>query len=152
MYLSKPIRKQDVSALLGRLQLMVSGRQASIGGAVHRAPVVTIDQVALNELAEAVSPEQMAASVKAFVRDLTETAGKMKTQMQAGDASGMKRSAHRMKGLFAQFGAREQADLAAKIEAGEFGETNAAAAQLLDCVPAAIEAVQQAARTAGFTL
>ncbi len=152
MYLSKPIRKQDVSAVLGRLQLMDSGRQASIGGAVHRAPVVTIDPVALNELAEAVSSEQMAAAVKAFVRDLTETAGKMKTQMQAGDASGMRRSAHRMIGLFAQFGAREQADLAAKIEAGEFGETNAAAAQLLDCVPAAIEAVQQAARTAGFTL
>ena len=142
------IALRHMARLRDRLQSMLPGQQPRIGDPVDCESPVTVDEVHLTEMAEDLGPENMAASVRAFARDLDETAGRMKAQMRDGDASGLRRSAHRMKGLFAQFGARELAQLAAKIEASESGEINGATAQLLDYVPAAIEAVQQATRKA----
>lgn len=142
------IALRHMARLRDRLQSMLPGQQPRIGDPVDCELPVTVDEVHLTEMAEALGPENMAALVRAFARDLNETASRMKAQMRVGDASGLGRSAHRMKGLFAQFGARELAHLAAKIEASESGEINGAAAQLLDYVPAAIDAVQQATRTA----
>ncbi len=139
---------RHMARLRDRLQSMLPGQQPRIGDPVDCELPVKVDEVYLTEMADTLGPEGMAASVRAFARDLNETAGRMKAQMRAGDASGLGRSAHRMKGLFAQFGARELAHLAAKIEVSESGEINGAAAQLLDYVPAAIAAVQQATRTA----
>lgn len=120
--------------------------QAVNGGAAPAGPVVKIDQVEFMEMAAALGPEGMHASVKAFVRDLNETAGRMKLQVMAGDGPAVRRLAHRMKGLLAQFGATELARVAERLEAGEPEATAGDAAQLLDCVPAAVEAVQRAAR------
>jgi HPt (histidine-containing phosphotransfer) domain-containing protein len=129
------------------LKSMLPGQQPRIGDPVDCELPVTIDEVFLAEMGEALGPRDMAATVRAFASDLNETAGKMKTQLRAGDASSVRRSAHRMKGLFSQFGANELAHLAAKLEAHEDEEMGATAARLLDCVPAVIEAVQKATRT-----
>jgi HPt (histidine-containing phosphotransfer) domain-containing protein len=133
------------------LKSMLPGQQPRIGDPVDCELPVTIDEVFLADMAEDLGQQDMVATVKAFARDLNETAGKMRTQLRAGDSSGVRRSAHRMKGLFSQFGASEQARLAAKLEAHEAEEMGATAARLLDCVPAIIAAVQRATRTAKDT-
>lgn len=139
---------RHMARLRDRLQSMLPGQPPRIGEPVDCELPVSVDEVHLKELAEALGPENMAASVRAFARDLNVTADKMRTQLAAGEASGVRHSAHRMKGLLSQFGANELAHLAANIEASESGEISGAAAQLLVYVPAAIEAVQQATRTA----
>lgn len=137
---------RNMARLRERLQSMLPGQQPRIGDPVDSELSVTVDEVHMTEMAEDLGPENLAASVSAFALDLNETADRMKAQMSVGDTSGLRRSAHRMKGSFAQFGVRELTQLAAKIEASESGEMNGAAAQLLDYVPAAIEAVQKATR------
>lgn len=131
-----------------RLQSMLPGQQSRIGAPVDCELPVTIDEVHLKELAEAVGREGIAASVRAFARDLNVTADKMRTQLAAGDASGVRQSAHRMKGLLSQFGASELAQLAAKLEATAADDMCAASARLLNCVPMVIKAVQWATRPA----
>jgi HPt (histidine-containing phosphotransfer) domain-containing protein len=140
---------RHMARLRERLQSMLPGQQPRIGDPVDCERPVTVDEVHMTEMAEDLGPENLAALVGAFALDLNETADRMKAQMSGGDASGVRRAAHRMKGLFAQFGVRDLAQLAAKVEASESGEMNGDAAQLLDYVPAAIEAVQQASRKAG---
>jgi HPt (histidine-containing phosphotransfer) domain-containing protein len=145
------IALRHMARLRDRLQSMLPGQQPRIGDPVDCELPVTIDEVFLAEMAEDLGPQDMAATVRAFARDLNETADKMRAQLRAGEASGVRRSAHRMKGLFSQFGASEPAHLAAKLEAHEADEMGATAARLLDCVPAIIEAVQRATRTAKVT-
>lgn len=139
---------RNMARLRERLQSMLPGQQPRIGDPVDGELSVTVDEVHMTEMAKDLGPENLAALVSAFALDLNETADRMKAQMSVGDTSGLRRSAHRMKGSFAQFGVRELTQLAAKIEASESGEMNGAAAQLLDYVPAAIEAVQKATRKA----
>ena len=142
---------RKMAKLRDRLKSMLPGQQPRIGDPVDCELPVTIDEVFLAEMAEALGPQDMDVTVRAFAHDLNVTAGKMRTQLRAGDSSGVRRSAHRMKGLFSQFGAIEQAHLAAKLEAHEDEEMDATAARLLDCVPAIIEAVQKATRTTKAT-
>jgi len=145
------IALRHVARLRDRLQSMLPGQQPRTGDLVDCELPVTVDEVFLTEMAGALGPQDMAATVRAFARDLSETADKMRAQLRAGEASGVRRSAHRMKGLFSQFGASESAHLAAKLEAHEADEMGATAARLLDCVPAVIQAVQRATRTAKVT-
>ena len=143
MCIPKPIQERSLCSALDRLQSIISERR-SIGYAFDCLPAVNVDEVKLKEMGEALGADGTTAAVKAFIRDLNETASKLKIQMNAGDSVGVARLAHRMKGLFAQFGAIEPARLAAEIEAGKSGKTGEAVAQLLDYVPLAIEAVQRA--------
>jgi len=145
------IALRHMARLRDRLQSMLPGQQPRIGDPVDCELPVTIDEVFLAEMAAALSPQDMAATVRTFARDLNETAVKMRTQLRAGEASGVRGSAHRMKGLLLQFGASEPAHLAAKLEAHEADEMGATAARLLDCVPAVIEAVQRVTRTEKVT-
>ena len=145
MQISKPIQKRTLRSALDRLQSIISERRSS-GYAFDGLPVVTVDEDKLKEMAEALGSDGIAAAVKAFICDLNETASKLKVQMNAGDSLGVERSAHRMKGLFAQFGAIEPAQLAAEIEAVKSSEREGAVAQLLDYVPLAIEVVQRVVR------
>jgi len=145
------IALRHMARLRDRLQSMLPGQQPRTGDLADCELPVTIDEVFLTEMAEILGPQDMAATVRAFARDLSETAGKMRAQLREGDASGVRRSAHRMKGLLSQFGASESAHLAAKLEAHEADEMGANAARLLDCVPAVIQAVQKATRTAKVT-
>ena len=133
-----------MARLRDRLQSMLLGQQPRIGDPVDCELPVKVDEVYLTEMAETLGPEDMAASVRAFARDLNVTADKMRTQLAAGDASGVRQSSHRMKGLLSQFGARELAQLAAKLEANDAYDMGAASARLLNCVPMVIKAVQRA--------
>lgn len=145
------IALRHMARLRDRLQSMLPGQPPRIGEPVDCELPVSVDEVHLTELAEALGPENMAASVRAFARDLNVTADKMRTQLAAGEASGVRHSAHRMKGLLSQFGASELAQLAAKLEANGSDEMRAASTRLLDCVPMAIKAVQRATRTGKVT-
>ncbi len=133
-----------MASLRDWLKSMLPGRQSGAGKPVECELMVTIDEAYLKEMGESLGPKNMAASVHAFAQDLNETAGTMRTQLAAGDASGAKRSAHRMKGLFAQFGASEAANLAAELEAHAADGMDASAARLLDHVLPVIKAVQRA--------
>ena len=136
-----------MAGLRDQLQSMLPGQQSRAGEPADGGLIVTIDAAYLKELAESLGPQNMAAAVRAFAHDLQETAGTMRTQLDAGDASGASLSAHRMMGLFAQFGASEAANLAAALEAHAADGMAASAARLLDHVPAIIRAVQEATST-----
>lgn len=142
---------RHMAKLRDRLQSMLPGQPPRIGDPVDYELPVTVDEIYLTELAEALGPENMAASVRAFARDLNETADIMRTHLAAGDASGVRRSAHRMKGLLMQFGVSELAQLAAKLEANESDEMRDASTRFCDCVPMVIKAVQRATRTGNVT-
>lgn len=145
MFIAKPIQKRTLSTALDRLQSIILERR-SAGYAFDCLPEVTVDEVKLKEMAEDLGSDGMAAAVKAFAQDLNETASKLKTQINEGDSLEVARLAHRMKGLFAQFGAIEPTQLAAELETGKSGERDRATAQLLDYVPVAIEAVKRTLR------
>jgi HPt (histidine-containing phosphotransfer) domain-containing protein len=138
---------KGIAGLRDQLQSMLSGQQSRTGDLADQDTIVTIDEAYLKELAESLGQENMAAAIRAFARDLQETAGTMKTQLGAGDAAGVSLSAHRMKGLFAQFGASDAAKLASELEEHAPDGMGVSAARLLDHVPAVIRAVQKATST-----
>ena len=131
-----------------RLQSILPERNPQVDSPVDCQRMMTVDAAYLKEMAESLGTENMAAAIDAFALDVNETANRMRTQLTAGDASGARRSAHRMKGLFAQFGASDAAHLAAKLEKHEAIEMDPTTAKFLDHVPEVISAVQRATRTA----
>ncbi len=149
MHLAKPIRKADVGLVLAQMQQADTGQQPQAQGAgpVPARPTVTVDVTELKELFDALGPQGLVAAVNAFVQDINDTAAKLRTQAQAGDAIAVRRLAHRMKGLFSQFGAVGPARQAAQLEVDPSDDIGGAAARLLELVPVSIEEVQLASRS-----
>lgn len=94
-----------LARLRDRLKSMLPGSKSRLGDPVDCKLMLSIDEVYLEQMAESLGRENMSAAVDAFARDLNETAGTMRTQLGAGDASGAKRSAQRLKGLFVRWSA-----------------------------------------------
>jgi hypothetical protein len=94
-----------LARLRHRLKSMPPGSKLHLGAPVDCKLMLSIDEVYLKQMAESLGRENMSAAMDAFARDLNESAGTVRAQLGAGDASGAKRSAQRLKGLFALWSA-----------------------------------------------
>jgi len=77
-----------MARLGGRLESMLPGSKSRLGDPVDCKLMLSIDEVYLKQMAESLGRENMSAAVDAFARDLNKTAGTMRMQLGAGDASG----------------------------------------------------------------
>jgi HPt (histidine-containing phosphotransfer) domain-containing protein len=88
--------------------------------------------------------DQIGGAIDAFGRDVDAASAQLQAAHALGDAHAIRRHAHRLKGLFAQFGAREAAGFASAVESDESDAVCRSAAALLELAPGAVAAVRAA--------
>ncbi len=110
-HLPKPIRRADVARALEALHLDAPPGRAQ----APSAPVVDDN---LAELIDLFGEDGLAEALGVFVSDANATLDGLRLAHQAGDTDRTRRLAHKLKGLFAQFGATDAARSAAAVEDG----------------------------------
>jgi signal transduction histidine kinase/HPt (histidine-containing phosphotransfer) domain-containing protein/FixJ family two-component response regulator len=166
-YLSKPVKAEHIEQLLadpalnlpdrradseatGVAGTLVSGAAATAkenhlrNGATNAMRDVTIDLPALNELAEALGPDGFLAAVNHFERDANSTLERLAELSAANDRAGLRKAAHRLKGLFLQFGAPSAARVAAEAESAADEMLDGSIRALIDISSSAITRVTDA--------
>jgi|GEM_PF-2451130 HPt (histidine-containing phosphotransfer) domain-containing protein len=83
------------------------------------ADLAVIDDVAITEIKNALPPEMMDELCATFCRDCDQALGEFDGAVLAHDMLLIRKIAHRLKGIFAQFGAQQAAAYAARIAEGE---------------------------------
>ena len=106
--LAKPIRPLELAAVIERM----SGRTMPVLPAVEE----DMDRVALEELRQSVGEEAFARLLLRFRQDADESLGELEAAAQACDPARLRKAAHRLAGLFGQFGATGAAEDAAAVE------------------------------------
>lgn len=128
-YLRKPIRLSELAAMIDRI---VVAREAAPG----------IDGEALAELRSAVGAETFEALRVRFVADAGEALREVAAAGQAGDAPKVRSGAHRLSGLFSQFGAPGAAGTARAVEQASGIDIADLVARLLAVGAATVDAVR----------
>lgn len=106
--LAKPIRPLELAAALERM----TARTMPVVPAVEE----DIDRVALEELRHSVGEEAFARLLMRCRQDADETMRELDAAAQARDPARLRKAAHRLAGLFGQFGASRAADDATAVE------------------------------------
>lgn len=106
--LSIPIRARELAAVIERMPV----RTMPAGPAVEEE----IDRGALEELRLSVGDEAFARLLKRFRQDVEESLGELEAATQAHEPVRLRKAAHRLVGLFGQFGAAHAAEAAAAVE------------------------------------
>jgi CheY-like chemotaxis protein len=134
-YLRKPIRIGDLAALLERL-----GAADAFGAASpsHGA----VDAQALAELRESVGGDAFVRLLERFYQDAGEALAEIDAATEAADFSRARQAAHRVNGLFHQFGAIDAAEAAASVELAGDGEIAARIDDLRSHGRAALDAIR----------
>jgi PAS domain S-box-containing protein len=121
-YLCKPIRFEDVVRLLDEIRES-QGRQALADAA--------IDREMLAELCELMTPEGLSLALQQFEQDADTALARLQGAAEAAEEQHVPRLAHRLKGLFAQFGAHGMADDLSTLERLPEGERCTQALELV---------------------
>ncbi len=106
--LAKPMRPLELAAVIER----TTGRTMPVMPAVEEE----MDRVALEELRQSVGEEAFARLLVRFRQDADESLGEVEAAAQACDPARQRKAAHRLAGLFGQFGASRAAEAAAAVE------------------------------------
>lgn len=106
-YLCKPVRFEDVVSLLDG---MLSAHQ------LHAPAEPAIDREMLMELLELMTPDGFSQALLQFDQDADAALVRLQVVAEAAQEEQIPRLAHRLKGLFAQFGALETADAMSSLE------------------------------------
>ena len=106
--IAKPIRPLELAAVVERM----TARTKIAVPAMDK----DIDRVALEELRQSVGEEAFARLLMRFRQDADESLREMDAAAQAHDPSRLRKAAHRLAGLFGQFGASRAAEAAAAVE------------------------------------
>jgi len=138
-YLCKPIRFEDIQQVLQQLPIP----RAPIAA---QAPVPLVDSAMLAQLCEDLSPDGFAIAMHQFDQDTISTLQHIRAAARTGQEDEVRRAAHRLKGLFGQFGAAAMAQEFGRIELLPTGERSAAASDAGPAANAALDAVQKAAQ------
>ncbi len=142
-YLSKPIRLPALAAVLARVMPPERTAPEPAAAPASRPPAApAIDAAALEELREAVGPESFKRLVGHFLRDAQESLAEVETARAAGDVTRVRKAAHRLTGLFSQFGAAGAAEATAAIELAIDGEVDGRATALAPLGQAVLEALR----------
>jgi len=168
-YLSKPVKTEHIEQVLADPALNLPNQQADTSASAAatapehepaaptaEAPLrngaktamreVTIDQPALTELAEALGSDGFLAAVNHFERDANSTLERLAELSAANDRAGLRKAAHRLKGLFLQFGAPSAARVAAEAESSADEILDGSIRSLVDIAESAITRVIGASR------
>ena len=106
--LAKPIRPHELAAVIER----VTARTMPVMPPVEE----DVDRVALEELRQSVGVEAFERLLMRFRQDADESLDELDAAAQARDPARLRRAAHRLAGLFGQFGAMRAAEAAAAVE------------------------------------
>ncbi|WP_439610844.1 ATP-binding protein [Reyranella sp.] len=106
--LAKPIRPHELAAVIER----VTARTMPVMPPVEE----DVDRVALEELRQSVGVEAFERLLMRFRQDAEESLDELDSAAQARDPARLRRAAHRLAGLFGQFGAMRAAEAAAAVE------------------------------------
>ncbi len=168
-YLSKPVKTEHIEQVLADPVLNLPSQRADTSASAAatapehepaaptaEAPLrngaktamreVTIDQPALTELAEALGSDGFLAAVNHFERDANSTLERLAELSAANDRAGLRKAAHRLKGLFLQFGAPSAARVAAEAESSADEILDGSIRSLVDIAESAITRVIGASR------
>ena len=168
-YLSKPVKTEHIEQVLADPVLNLPSQRADTSASAAatapehepaaptaEAPLrngaktamreVTIDQPALTELAEALGSDGFLAAVNHFERDANSTLERLPELSAANDRAGLRKAAHRLKGLFLQFGAPSAARVAAEAESSADEILDGSIRSLVDIAESAITRVIGASR------
>ena len=115
-HLAKPIRLPALAAVLARIA------PAEPEPTEPAPAVATIDAAALAKLRDAVGPESFKRLVGHFLRDAQESLDEVAAGHAAGDPARVRKAAHRLTGLFSQFGATAAAEATSLIEQAGDGD------------------------------
>ena len=131
-HISKPIRVDELDAAIER-NVMPGGDAAPMAAGA-------LDRTALDELHDAVGPEAFSRLIDAFMRDATQSLDELRAA--GSDPARSRKAAHRLAGLFGQFGATEAADAAVAVERASDDQVRAQTDVLLSAGDAAVRAVR----------
>jgi len=123
-YLSKPIRAVDLAAAIERNALTSAGTAE-----VEESPA--LDSAALAELCESVGHEAFLRLVSRFLQDASESLGEIEAAATERDTGRQRGTAHRLAGLFNQFGATHAADAALAVELANVDDLGVRCSELL---------------------
>ncbi|MFO1081024.1 MAG: ATP-binding protein [Reyranellaceae bacterium] len=135
-YLSKPLRLPQLTAML---------EQTVPPSAAEAEPLSAgeeIDESALADLRDAVGEEAFARLVARFREDAAESLAAIERACDAGDAAAARKAAHRLAGLFHQFGAVRAAEAATATELADDAGVAENATRLAVAGRAAMEALK----------
>ncbi|KAF0097122.1 MAG: Signal transduction histidine kinase [Rhodospirillaceae bacterium] len=130
-HISKPIRVDELNAAIER--------NAVPGGDVAPMSAGALDRAALDELLDAVGPEAFGRLIDAFSKDATRALDELRDT--GTEPARLRTAAHRLAGLFGQFGATEAADAAVAVERAGDDEVRASVGILLSAGDAALLSV-----------
>jgi len=133
-HISKPIRVDELDAAIER-NVMPGGDAAPMAAGA-------LDRAALDELRDAVGPESFSRLIDAFMRDATQSLDELRAAVS--DPVRSRKAAHRLAGLFGQFGATDAADAAVAVERASDDQVRAQTDVLLSAGDAAVRAVRSA--------
>lgn len=135
-YLSKPIRAADLAAIIER----------TLARQTIPAPSATatgrLDADALVELRDAVGAEAFVRLLARFQQDAAASLDQVEAAVAAGDLVSLRKAAHRLAGLFGQFGAPQAAEAATAAEIADDAEIMGHISELRRQGPAAVEGLK----------
>jgi len=112
-HVSKPIRLADLDTAIDRN--VVPDAAPDMAAAAGESDS-ELDRAALAELSAAVGEDSFQRLVNSFIEDATRTVGELRAHAAARSPAGLRSAAHRLTGLFGQFGAIHAADAALAVE------------------------------------
>ncbi len=116
-YLSKPIRLADLAAALARVSVPPSAPGPVDAAAPLPPPAENpLDEAAVDELRQSVGDETYRRLVGTFLADAEKALVEVEASVGSADVTRLKRTAHRLAGLFDQFGAHRAAQAAQSVE------------------------------------
>jgi PAS domain S-box-containing protein len=122
--LAKPIRPRELASVVERVALSVSPQAVEADGEE------VFDQAALDELRQSVGPEAFERLLVRFRQDAGESLDELDAAARDHDAVRLRKAAHRLVGLFGQFGAVRAAEAAVAVELASDAEIAACIASL----------------------
>ena len=134
-YLAKPVRREELAAARARAARAPASEPVAppVGAGPAQEQLPVVDPTVLGSLAERLGPRAPAFLTSLLATWETETAARMaalSAAVDAGDADGVSRAAHAVKGGSGSMGALRLAAVCAEVEAGVVaGGTDLAAAR-----------------------
>jgi signal transduction histidine kinase/DNA-binding response OmpR family regulator len=143
-YLSKPIRLPALAALLERVVQPSTAARSDDHGIADD----TIDDDAIDELRQSVGEEAFTRLIGRFMQDVRQSLVDVDAALAACDTHGLRKAAHRLAGLFGQFGATAAAAAATAVEVATDREIAQRAGELQRLARIAIDSLSAAHTTA----
>ena len=156
-YLSKPIRVSDLRSVMARVDLgplavgapnseaeygaIAGGDQSTNDAANVEAPQGLADLELMTEFFEIVGPAGFVEAISTFKRETPGVIAQLSDCVDKADDEGVRQIAHRLTGVFGQFGATDAAALAARIETLPKASLGEPVKRLIELAPGAIAMV-----------